>query len=151
RAFIVPLIDTPQLGVSGKYIVVHELAHVHEHCLRDQLLPNTLLKTEITKADEAFFYDLADNCWGEYAACFLSASVHPEQAKLYEMPLLALLPKAKDEILAARKDWLLDRGDIGRFWQRSGMILYSLLKYFSYLLGHAAGLGKPASEVAPET
>jgi hypothetical protein len=149
-AFLVPLIDTPQSGVSGKYIVAHELGHVNEHHFRNRALPNTLLKVGIPEADEAFLYDLADTCWSEYIACLFSAPVHPEQAKLFQMPLLSLLSKAKDEILIAKKDWLLDR-DIGKFWQRSGGTVHSLLKYFSYLLGHAAGLGKPAGEIAPET
>ena len=66
------------------------------------------------------------------------------------MPLLDLLPKAKDEIIAAKKDWLLAR-DMGKFRQWVGGTVYSLLKYFAYLLGHAAGLSKPASEIAPKT
>lgn len=149
-AFLVPLINTPQSGVNGKYIIAHELAHVHEHYFRNRVLPNTLLKVRIPKRDEAFLYDLADTCWGEYMACFFSAPVHPEQAKLFEMPLLALLPKARGEIIAAKKDWLVDH-DIEKIWQRAGTTVYSLLKCFSYLLGHAAGLGKSASETAPET
>jgi len=113
-AYIVPLIDSPQKGVSGKYIVAHELAHIHEHYFRNLLLPDTLLNIRIPKRDEAFLYDLADTCWGEYVACLFTAQVHPEQATLFEMPLLDLLPKAKDEILTAKKDWLLDR-DIEKF------------------------------------
>lgn len=149
-AYIVPLIDEPQMGVNGKYIIAHELAHIHEHYFRNRVLPSTLLNIRIPKRDEAFLYDLADTCWGEYVACLFTAPVHPEQSKLFEMPLLALLPQAEDEIVAAKKDWLLDR-DTGKFWQRTGGMVYSLLKYFSYLLGHAAGLGKPAGEIAPET
>jgi hypothetical protein len=33
----------------------------------------------------------------------------------------------------------------------AGTTVYSLLKYFSYLLGHAAGLGQSTCETAPET
>ena len=101
-AYIVFLIDTPQEGVSGKYIVAHELAHVHEHYLRNRVLPDTLLKVRIPRADEAFLYDLADTCWGEYVACYFSAPVHRDQGKLFEMPLLKLLPKAKEDIIAAK-------------------------------------------------
>jgi hypothetical protein len=148
--YIVPLIDVPQQGVSGKYILAHELAHVHEHYFRNRVLPDTLLTIRIPKRDEAFLYDLADTCWGEYVACLFSASVHPEQGKLFEMPLLDLLPKAQDEIVAAKRAWLLDR-NMGKFWQNAGGAVYSLLKYFSYLLGHAAGLDKTVNEIAPET
>jgi hypothetical protein len=147
-AFVVPLIDAPQSGVNGKYIVAHELAHVHEHYFRDRVLPNTLLRIRIPKADEAFLYDLADTCWSEYVACFISSSVHPEQVELLQMPLLSLLPNATSEIVAAKNEWLLER-NIGKLWQRAGAMVCSILKYFSYLLGHAAGLDKPPSEVAP--
>jgi hypothetical protein len=147
NAFIVPLIDSPQSGVSGKYIVAHELSHVHEHYFRDRLLPNILLKVKIAKADDAVLFDVADTCWGEYAACLFSAPIHPEQTKLYEMPLIDLLGKAKNEIIEAKKEWLVNH-EVGKLWQRAGTIVLSLLKYFSYLLGHAAGLGKPAHELA---
>src|SRR6266404_695069 len=149
-AFIMPLIDAPQAGVDGKYILGHELAHIHEHYFRNKVLPNTLLTTRITKRDGAFLHELADTCWGEYVACLFSAPVYPEQVKLFEMPLLELLPKASREIVAAKQDWFVDR-DIAKFWQRAGTTVYSLLKYFSYLLGHAAGLGQSTSETAPET
>ncbi len=149
RAFVVPLIDSPQAGVSGKYIVAHELSHVHEHYFRDRVLPNTLLKVALMKPDEAVLFDAADTCWGEYAACFFSASAHPEQAKLYEMTIVELLRKARQEIIEAKKEWRVNH-EIGKLWQRVGTTALSLLKYFSYLLGHAAGLGEPAHELAPE-
>lgn len=66
------------------------------------------------------------------------------------MPLLALLRKARDEIVAAKMEWLLGH-DIGKLRERAGTTLYSLLKYFSCLFGHEAGLGKPPSQLAPET
>jgi len=59
-AYIVSLIGTSQSGVSGKYIVAHELAHVHEHCFRNRVLPNTLLNFRIPKAENAFLYNVAD-------------------------------------------------------------------------------------------
>jgi hypothetical protein len=148
-AFVVPLIDAPQMGVSGKYIIGHELSHVHEHYFRDRGLPDVLLNTTITKADEAVLFDTADNCWSEYAACCLSATLNPEQMKLFEMPVVSLLRKAKDEIRGAKRDWVRDR-DFGKVWKRIVTVTLSLLKYFSYFLGHAAGLDKPAEDLAPD-
>ncbi len=43
-AGIVPLIDSADGGVSGKYLIAHELAHAHEHYFRDKQLPGTLLQ-----------------------------------------------------------------------------------------------------------
>jgi hypothetical protein len=149
-AFVVPLIDTPMGGVSGKYIIAHELSHVHENYFRDLALPNILLKTKITKPDEAVLFETADSCWSEYAACHLSAAVNPDHAKFYEVTVLDLLGKARNEIIGAKRDWIVDRV-FAKVWQRVGTTALSLLKYFSYLLGHAAGLGEPAEELAPNT
>lgn len=148
-AFIVPLIDAPQSGVSGKYIIAHELSHVHENFFRNRALPNTLLALKIVQPDEAFLFEVADACWGEYVACYLSASVHPEQGKLYEVTLVDLLEKAKNEILGAKKKWMNDH-DFADAWRRVGGTVASLLKYFSYLLGHARGLDKQITDVAPK-
>ncbi len=65
-------------------------------------------------------------------------------------PIELAFANASREIVAAKQDWFVDR-DIAKFWQRAGTTVYSLLKYFSYLLGHAAGLGQSTSETAPET
>lgn len=149
-ASIVPLIDAPMLGVSGKYIIGHELSHAHEHYFRDRVLPNTLLNIKITKPDDAVLFETADACWGEYAACYFSAPIHADQARLFELAVVPLLRKAKDEIVDAKRDWISNR-DFGKVWQRIGTTAFSLLKYFSYLLGHAAGLNRPVQELAPGT
>lgn len=148
-ASVVPLIDTPMFGVCGKYIIAHELSHVHEHYFRDCKLPKTLLNMKITKPDEAVLFEAADACWGEYAACYFSAPVHPEQARLFEITVVSLLKDAKDKIIEAKRDWRADR-DFAKVWQRVGATALPLLKYFSYLLGHAAGLKESLEEVAPE-
>jgi hypothetical protein len=147
-ASVVPLIDAPMLGVSGKYIIAHELSHAHEHYFRDRALPNTLLNIKITKPDDAVLFETADACWGEYAACYFSAPIHADQAKLFELAVVPLLRKAKDDIVDAKRDWISNR-DFGKVWQRIGTTALSLLKYFSYLLGHAAGLDRPVQELAP--
>lgn len=148
-AAVVPLIDKPLSGVSGKYIIAHELSHAHEHYFRDRQLPNTLLNVKITKPDEAVLFESADACWGEYAACYFSAPVHPDQAKLFEMTILSSLTDARQKIIEAKRQWLTDR-NFAAVWQKISAIALALLKYFSYLLGHAAGLNKPLEELAPD-
>lgn len=148
-AAVVPLIDTPAAGVSGKYIIAHELAHVHEHYFRDRQLPNTLLNVKITEPDEAVLFESAYACWGEYVACYFSAPVHADQAQLFEMTAVSLLKDAKTKIIEAKRQWLVDR-DFAKVWQQMSITALPLLKYFSYLLGHAAGLDKSLEELAPE-
>jgi hypothetical protein len=146
---IIPLIDNPVDGVSGKYIIAHELSHAHEHYFRDKVLPNTLLQQRISDADEIVLFEAADACWGEYAACYFSAPIHPHQAKLYEMTLVYVVREATERIVQAKRQWMADR-DIGKMWQQIASMAGNLLKYASYLLGHAVGLNKSVEEIAPE-
>jgi hypothetical protein len=148
-ASVVSLIDTTMLGVSGKYIIAHELSHVHEHFFRDRQLPNTLLNIKIAKPDEAVLFEAAEVCWGEYAACYFSAPIHPEQAKLFEMAVVSSLRDAKERIIQAKRQWNVDR-DFAKVWHQIGSVALPLLKYFSYLLGHAVGLNRSLEELAPE-
>jgi len=148
-AGIVPLIEKPADGVSGKYIIAHELSHAHEHYFRDKVVPNTVLQHQISAADEIVLFETADTCWGEYAACYFSAPIHPEQAKLFEITFVDVLKGAKGQIIQAKRQWIIDR-DFGKVWQQIANVVGCLLKYASYLLGHAVGLSKSLEEIAPE-
>jgi hypothetical protein len=75
--------------------------------------------------------------------------IHPEQAKLFEEPFIAILSKAKGEINQSKKQWKADQ-DYPTASRKIANVAADLLKYPSYLLGHAVGLNKPIEEVAPE-
>lgn len=148
-AAVVVLIDTPYEGMSGKYIIAHELAHVHEHYLRDKQLPGTLLQQIIYGADEVFLYVTAEACWSEYAACYFSAAMSPEHGILLEKTFISALGGLRSKILEAKRDWMSDK-DFGKVWQAISRPVAAMLKYASYLMGHSAGLNKPLAEIAPK-
>jgi hypothetical protein len=138
-AGIVPLIDSTDDGVSGKYIIAHELAHAHEHYFRDKQLPHTLLQQTIFGGKEIELFQTAEICWAEYAACLLSAKASPEHGLLYEKTFVAVLRQFKDRILAAKRAWITDL-DYGKAWGCISNDVSALLRYASYLMGHVAGL-----------
>ena len=148
-AVLVPLIDVPSGGVSGKYFIAHELAHAHEHYFREKYLPGTLLQQPIFGAADIFLYDTADACWSEFAACYFSALAGPECGRLLEKTLVAALRGAKESILQAKREWLND-GDFVKVWVKIASIVAKLLKNVSYVMGHTAGLDKPFEEAANE-
>lgn len=148
-AALVALIDEPAGNMSGKYFIAHELAHAHEHYFRDAQLPGTLLQQPIFGADEIFLYDTADACWSEYAACYFTAPAFPEHGQLLEKCFLSALRTAKESILEAKREWIHDK-DFGKVWDRVAGVVVRLLKYASYMIGHAVGLAKPFEEVTNE-
>jgi hypothetical protein len=138
-AGIVPLIDSTNDGVSGKYIIAHELAHAHEHYFRDKQLPGTLLQQTISGGKEIALFQIAENCWSEYAACIFSAKACPDHGLLYEKTFVAVLRQFRDRILATKRAWMADL-DYGKAWNQLSNDITALLRYASYLMGHVAGL-----------
>jgi hypothetical protein len=148
-AALLPTIGQSLLGVSGKYIVAHELAHVHEHFCRDQILPKTLLEPFSNSRDPVILFQMAEACWCEYVACLLSAPIWPQQAKLYEMTIVDMLQVVRARIIAAKLKWIQDQ-NFGAVLSEIATEAGTLLKYLSYLLGHAAGLDKTPAAIAPQ-
>lgn len=148
-AVVVPTIEEPTLGVNGKYVVAHELGHVHEHYYRDQILPNTLLQPFDDSRDPIFLFEIAESCWCEYVACFFSAPIWPQQAQLYEMTVIEMLQVVRKRIIAAKLKWADDQDFAAVLIDISNQA-GEMLWYFSYLLGHAAGLDKSPASIAPQ-
>ena len=148
-AAIVPLIDAPQAGVSGKYIIAHELAHVHETYFMDKLLPGLLLQQNIFGGQEIFLFATAESCWSEYAASAFSAPVCPDHGRLYETTFVAALPQLKERVLAAKREWVTDN-DYYKVWKQISGDVTTVLRYASYLMGHVASFDKPFEEAAKD-
>jgi hypothetical protein len=148
-AGIVPLIDAPEDGVSGKYIIAHELAHAHEHYFRDRQLPGTLLQQTIFGVKEILLFGIAENCWSEYAASSLSAEAYPDHGRLYEKTFIATLRQFRERILATKRQWQKDQ-DYERAWTRVPTDVTAVLRYASYLMGHVSGLNEVFEEYAKE-
>jgi hypothetical protein len=149
HAGIVPLIDAPEDGVSGKYIIAHELAHAHETHFRDRQFQGTLLQPKIFGAKEILLYQIADTCWSEYVACNLSAPAYPDHGVLYERTFVAALRQFRERIFMTKREWAKDQ-DYGKAWTRISNDVMAVLKYASYLMGHVAGLNEAFEDYAHE-
>jgi hypothetical protein len=110
-AGVLKMLDQPTNGISGRYIIAHELAHVQEHYIRDQVLPNTLLKRVDAAPDAAVLFCIAEAMWTEYVACFLSAPIYPEQASVFESTVVVALERVTQSIIAAKMIWQLQEPD----------------------------------------
>ena len=148
NASILPTIEQPISGLDGRYLIAHELAHVHEHHCRDQVLPNTLLEPFDDPDDHSVLWQIAEACWCEYAACYLSAAIAPSHAAIFETTVVDVLTDCRPRIIAIKQRWILDR-DFGAALTAMASEAGAVLKYVCYLLGHAAGLDKPPDEIAP--
>lgn len=140
--------EEPMDGISGKYVIAHELAHVEDHDARDEILPNTLLRPVDKARDAAVLFSVAEKIWTEYVACCLSAPIYPDQARLFESNVVNVLKPAKQLIISAIVKLHLDKD-----WRAAYETVYGIssrvLRHTAYLVGHAAGLDKPIKEIAP--
>ncbi|MCI0623838.1 MAG: hypothetical protein L0387_19635 [Acidobacteria bacterium] len=119
------------------YTLAHEAAHVEEFCRRDKAMPGVLLNLRL-QHEQAVLYEIADMCWGEYAASRLSSFADPEQGKAYEETFCDVLRRTREggngNIRAYRM-----HGDTSQLLDEITEGYGSLSKYASYLLGHLAG------------
>ena len=139
----------PEGGVSGKYIIAHELAHAHENYFRDRQLPGILLQHRLFGAQEILLFQTADTCWSEYAASNLSAAAYPEHGLLYERTFVAALRQFAERILVTKREWAKDQ-DYGKAWARIPSDVTAVLRYASYLMGHVSGLNEVFENYASE-
>ena len=146
NASILPTIEQPISGIDGRYLIAHELGHVHEHCCRDRVLPNTLLQPLDDPRDHPILWQIAEACWCEYAACYLSAAIAPAHAAIYETTIIDVLMGCRSRMIAIKQRWIVDR-DFGVVLEAMAAEAGAVLKYLSYLLGHAAGLEKSTAEI----
>lgn len=137
---VVPLIDNPTLGVSGRYILAHELAHAHEHYWRNKGIPNVLLQHTISAADGRVLYEIAEACWGEYVACFFSASIHPDQTfgSKSDWEMLRARGTSDEEIVGLWTKHSVTMARLGLFLSCSLMISATLF-LFSFVVMHDIG------------
>ena len=120
------------------YLIAHECAHIEDLQCRDERFPGTILQSEITDFEEAFFEPIIASLSGEYAACRLSAIFGEEQAPAYEICFVGALEEASNEANAAIRDYRL-HGDLNRVLEEAGRPLCEPLRFAAYLIGHLDG------------
>jgi hypothetical protein len=144
------LIRSPddQLFHMAVYTLAHEASHVHDVTARDRAYPGVIMRERVPTRKEEILISIADACWAEYAASRLSACFSPEQIKSYEETFCGSLSQARARANACIRSYRR-HGNHDQILREVSGEYGSLLKYASYLLGHAAGLQANLGDIAP--
>jgi hypothetical protein len=139
--------------VLARSIVAHECAHIHDLAEKQRAFPDELLEFEAFKgwgSSRFILQNIAFTCWGEYAACRLSASWAPENEKaILEGNLRPALAGIDERIKQYHREYLEPR-DLLRLFNSVLLAVGNLAKYVSYLLGYTDGIEKEFETESPE-
>lgn len=128
----------------------HELCHVHDYNKAIDAFGTLMLSPYYTGKD-VYLYPLAEACWSEYIADFLSSPTADAvwlglMTNNFGNAIVRTKPQIDSEILAYRH-----HGDLGRLldvFQRHGVFL---AKSAAYILGYVDGLNTSLGDLSAET
>jgi hypothetical protein len=120
------------------YTIAHECAHVHDLKFRDEVLPGIILQKRHTDVGEAFFWQIADGCWDEYAASRLSAPFGERQAAKYAETFVTVLKEVRARANSRIREYRI-HGNVDRVFEEVTREYAQLMKFASYLIGDLSG------------
>lgn len=132
------------------HIVHHELAHIHDNNKKIDVFKE-LMKTKKYKGISSITYPIAETCWSEYIANFISSQSaldtnYPKiMAKALEKKITETNKNLKSELMAYKINKKRDDLILSTIHQ-----VESLLKSASYLIGYLNGLQISLEELDPE-
>jgi len=133
-----------QSSQLGLHFFHHELCHVHDEGVKVRLFP---IETRIGWTDDLVHVLRvdADDVWGEYVACRLSASTIPDGFDLFVPFLLETVPQCRE-----RADEIIIRyrfdGDINVLYSEIRELSGLVLRRMANVLGSMHGLERPTCE-----
>lgn len=136
--------------LNALHILHHELCHVHDYNKRIDISKKNFLKS-YENGKNMILYPLAQRCWAEYLANYLSSS----SAKKSEMPqktiksFITLLSDVKNEIDNQIKYFAKDN-NIQSFLYFSKANVENLAKSAAYVLGYMHGMNKSIDNFNPK-
>ena len=127
----------------ARYIIAHELGHAHDLAQRACYLERFIIKSPGDLLTPPVFWQLAEICWNEYAACHLSCGIYPSILSAFTEQLFMTLRDFKQSVRAMIISCKL-QGTSARAFAGAIDSLYPVLKHTSYVLGHLDGLKRSA-------
>ncbi|QDF29094.1 hypothetical protein [Halarcobacter anaerophilus] len=123
------------------HILHHEFAHIHDNNKKIDAFKN-LMKTSSYKGVSSLLYPIAENCWSEYIANFISSKSALDTTYPFEVAK-ALLYKVNNIPKEIEKKFSLFNGKKGNkeFILFSIKQAESLFKSAAYLIGYLNGIG----------
>lgn len=148
---IAPLIDPDdELHDEARYLLVHELAHVHDRSNYDKCFPGEILQAPVPHTLDGLIGPIAEKCWSEFIACFLSGAIYPKEIDKFEEVFLENLQTAASSLPEEVAKYLAT-SDHSQFMQSGIHFLGPLATHASYLIGHAKALHLPAKKNSANT
>lgn len=129
-------------------LVIHELAHVHDHQMKAAAFEGIWL-TRHVDAKVAVLQGCADSAWSEYYASRISVHVDPEQLARH----IDTLRAAFDRVWTTTQSEIIDyrtSADLNRVWSIGEQQAAWLIQCASYVVGSLDGLGMTLAEAAPD-
>jgi hypothetical protein len=126
------------------HALIQQLAHVAYAQILDESLPGVLLN-KLKDSYDAFLYPYVDAAWGDYFASRASATFNPEVGQGYREILVAVLKRARSDILPARLSYRY-HGQLDQLLQIALPRVQEILRFSAKVLGHYDGLRQPVLE-----
>jgi len=152
---LAPLLDEEnEHFILARSILAHECAHIHDLAEKQKAFPNELLQHECFEkygTRDFQIQQIAFACWGEYAACRLSADWAPEnEISILQDNLHSVLDGIDERIKQHHREYT-EQGDLLRLFNSIFLEVGNLAKYTSYLLGHLDGIEQDYETAVPAT
>ena len=123
----------------ARYTIAHELGHAHDLAQRARHLERFIIRSPGDLLTPSVFWQLAEICWNEYAACQLSCETYPPILSALSEQLFLTLQDFKQSVRAMIMKCKV-AGSSAPVFPGAIDSLYPVLKYSSYVLGHLDGL-----------
>lgn len=142
-AFLEGLMEEPDSEACQEAVhtIAHECAHVEINAIKDRQFPGMILRYRAETWYEALRLEVIEASWDEYAACRISAGFGKDPSENYQSVFLNILgeagPNVREAILKCRHD-----ADYDALMIEAQRNTGNLVKYASYVLGTADGLGQ---------
>lgn len=132
------------------HVIHHELAHIHDNNKKIDVFKE-LMKTSKYKGISSITYPLAESCWSEYIANFISSqsAIDTKYPKMIAETLIEKIEIAQRDIKTSLLAYKINnkRDDL---IETSILQIDSILKSASYLLGYLNGMKITLAEIDDE-
>lgn len=135
---------------NALHVLNHEFAHIHDNNKKIDVFKE-LMKTKTYKGKESLLFPMAETCWSEYIANFISSSsaLDTNYPKMVAHTLLEKINRAQLDINTSLMAYKINnkREDLV---ESSISQIETLLKTASYLIGYLNGMQITLSELDDE-
>jgi len=135
---------------NALHVLNHEFAHIHDNNKKIDVFKQ-LMKTKTYKGKDSILFPIAETCWSEYIANFISSqsALNTQYPKLVAITLLEKIYMTQQNIKTSLMAYKINhkREDLV---ENSIVQIETLLKTASYLIGYLNGMQITLAELDDE-